>query len=90
METLEWPAQSPGLNPIESVWREIETELGEIWGRAEDIEALKTMIENIWRDHITEEILDGLIDTGVTGNKGFKAGSLFCIKNRGSAGSASV
>jgi len=56
METLEWPAQSPDLNPIESVWREIETELGEIWGRAEDIEALKTMIENIWRDHITEEI----------------------------------
>jgi len=63
METLEWPAQSPGLNPIESVWREIETELGEIWGRAEDIEALKTMIENIWRDHITEEILGGLIDS---------------------------
>ena len=37
--------------------------LGEIWGRAEDIEALKTMIENIWRDHITEEILDGLVDS---------------------------
>ena len=36
--------------------------VGEIWGRAEDLEALKIMIGNIWRDHITEEILDGLID----------------------------
>jgi len=25
--------------------------------------ALKTMIENIWRDSITEEILDGLMDS---------------------------
>ena len=24
---------------------------------------LKTMMENIWRDHITGEILDGLIDS---------------------------
>jgi len=61
VETLDWPAQSPDLNLIESVWRDIETELGEIWTRSEDIEALKTMIGNIWRDHITEEILE-LID----------------------------
>ena len=36
---------------------------GGIWGWAEDTEALKTMIANIRRDHITPEILDWLIDS---------------------------
>ena len=45
------------------LWRYIETELGEIWGRAADVEALMAMIGNTWRDHITEEVLDRLIDS---------------------------
>jgi len=63
IEILEWPAQSPDLNPIESAWREIETDLGGIRGRASDVEALKLYIENTWRYHITEEILDRLVDS---------------------------
>ena len=41
METLEWPAESPDLNLIEACWGDVETELGEIWERAADVEALQ-------------------------------------------------
>jgi len=59
IEILEWPAQSPDLNPIESAWREIETDLGGIRGRASDVEALKLYIENTWRYHITRKFWIG-------------------------------
>jgi len=41
MEALEWPAGSPGLNLIEACGEDAETELGEIWGRTADVEALR-------------------------------------------------
>jgi len=41
METSEWPPESPDLNLIEACWGDVETELGEIWGRASDVEALQ-------------------------------------------------
>jgi transposase len=62
IEVLEWPAQSPDLNLIEACWRDIETELGEIWERASDIEILKTMLSITW-EQITEERLDRLVDS---------------------------
>jgi len=39
------------------------TELGGIWGRGTDVEALKLYIESTWRYHIMEEILDRLVDS---------------------------
>jgi len=63
METLEWPAEPPDLKPIEACWGDVETELGEIWGRAEDVEALQLYLAVCWARVITEERLDALVES---------------------------
>jgi len=62
METLEWPAESPDLNLIEACWRDVETELGEIWGRAADVEALQLYLAVCWARVVAEERLDALVE----------------------------
>jgi hypothetical protein len=60
VDTIPWPAQSPDLNLIEALWGEMETELGEVVGRVEDIEVLKVMLRNAW-NNIGIDRLDTLI-----------------------------
>jgi len=63
METLEWPGESPDLNPIEACWGDVETELGEIWGRAADVEALQLYLAVCWARVTTEGRLAALVES---------------------------
>ena len=60
MDTIPWPAQYSDLNLIEALWMDLETELGETWGRIEDINTLEDCLSTVWR-LIPETRLEGLI-----------------------------
>ncbi|RPA99617.1 hypothetical protein L873DRAFT_1843518 [Choiromyces venosus 120613-1] len=60
VEILPWPPQSPDLNLIEALWGDMETELGETFGRIKDIEVIIRAVKAIW-DAIEISRLDGLI-----------------------------
>jgi transposase len=60
LDTIEWPAQSPDLNLIEALWLDLETELGETWGRIATTDFLEASLQATW-ERIADERLDGLI-----------------------------
>jgi hypothetical protein len=61
LDIIPWPAQSPDLNLIEALWMDMETELGEIWGRVADPKALELVLKEVWENCTNAERLDGLI-----------------------------
>ncbi|KAG0134798.1 hypothetical protein HOY82DRAFT_481077 [Tuber indicum] len=60
MEQIPWPAQSPDLNLIEALWMDMETELGQTWGRIGDIPVLERALSTVWHQ-IPAERLESLI-----------------------------
>ena len=60
VDSIEWPPQSSDLNLIEALWGEIETELGQIYERAEDVDTLIPMVQAAWAS-IPPERLSNLI-----------------------------
>lgn len=62
MDVIKWPAQSPDLNLIEALWMDMETELGETWGRIGDVGTLEQVLEMVWKS-IPEERLNSLISS---------------------------
>lgn len=60
MEVLDWPPQSADLNLIEALWGDMETELGETFGRIADLEKLKFILKNNW-DNIGVDKSDSLV-----------------------------
>lgn len=61
IKTIDWPANSPDLNPIENIWNLMKTRL-----KKRDVTSKKSLIENlneIWSKEISEEYLDKLIES---------------------------
>ena len=77
IRTLEWPAQSPDLNPIEHLWDELGRKCAGI--RVRNAEEKFELLETMWKD-IPRDKISGLIDSmprrmqAVIGSKGFPIG----------------
>ena len=48
LDSLQWPAVSRSKYLIEVLWVDMETELGETWGRVGDIEVLEACLKAVW------------------------------------------
>lgn len=62
MDVIDWPAQSPDLNLIEALWMDMETELGETWGRVGDVQTLQAVLWQVW-ENIRKERLSSLVQS---------------------------
>ncbi len=74
IKVLEWPSQSPDLNPIENLWRELKVRVAKHQPR--NLNDLERICKEEW-DKIPPEMCANLVDnykkrlTSVIANKGF-------------------
>ncbi len=66
IKVLEWPSQSPDLNPIENLWRELKVRVAK--RQPQNLNDLKRICKEEW-DKIPPEMCANL--TSVIANKGF-------------------
>jgi transposase len=60
MKVMDWPAQSPDLNPIEHLWSHIKRELGKYEEPPKGIIELWSRVEKVWEE-TPEEVCQNLI-----------------------------
>lgn len=59
---LDWPSQSPDLNPIEHLWNEVDRQLRKLPTKISSKEVLWECIEEVW-NNIDPEFLKKLVET---------------------------
>ena len=62
MQTLEWPPNSPDLNPIEHVWSYIKDIITRDYAHISSVEEMKRIVRMLWEE-ITDGQFDYLIDS---------------------------
>jgi len=61
IDSIDWPAQSPDLNPIENLWALIKRDIANL-PVAKSVEELEKQVKDEWWS-IPQEIIQGLIDS---------------------------
>jgi transposase len=62
IKVLEWPAQSPDLNPIEHLWNEVDRRLRKLPVKVTKKDQLWEQIQDVWND-INLEVCTKLIES---------------------------
>jgi len=62
MRVLDWPAQSPDLNPIENLWAIIKQHIRKQKKTAENLVELKRCVKAAWRA-IPDTTIKNLVDS---------------------------
>jgi transposase len=62
LEKMEWPANSPDLNPIENLWMILKDAIQRRRYRLENVEQMLEEVKKEW-DLISPETLEGLVES---------------------------
>ena len=75
LRTIDWPAMSPDLNPIENVWSLLKKNVRRRLKATDDIQSLKDLLKREW-DNLSQTTIDSIIESmpsrvrSVIGNSG--------------------
>lgn len=71
---MDWPGNSPDLNPIENLWHILKVKITK--KKPKTLKELDMIVENVWYNDITVETTQNLVDSMPTRIKAV-------IKNKG-------
>ena len=62
METLEWPPNSPDLNPIENIWSYMKDIIARDYAQVSSAKEMKRIVQDMW-EQFTDGQWDKLIES---------------------------